>query len=192
MLQKMARASHGPGVGDALNAQSVGFVSVFERRTMVARAELGHFFGFPAVHEPRIKHHDGHENQQRALCSHPKIKRPTVDVDGQVACKKTSPTSNGFDVFSARQMACEFQACARIRKNPWRLLAQRHTDIQCLPLHAKRVHGKRRRAPKVSKQARGVALGPDILQGLNDRKRVAQVIAFEIRQFLQMQVVVRL
>lgn len=91
MLQKMARASHGPGVGDALNAQSVGFVSVFERRTMVARAELGHFFGFPAVHEPRIKHHDGHENQQRALCSHPKIKRPTVDVDGQVACKKTRP-----------------------------------------------------------------------------------------------------
>ncbi len=43
-----------------------------------------------------------------------------------------------------------------------------------------------------SQQARGVALGPDILQGSNDRERVAQMMAFEVRQFLQMQVVVRL
>lgn len=75
----------------AQSAQSVGFVRVCERRTMVGGVQLCRFFGFPSVHEPCIKHHDGHENQQRALCGHPKIKRPTMDVDRQIACKKTRP-----------------------------------------------------------------------------------------------------
>jgi len=75
----------------AMKAQSVGIVRVCVRRTMGCRAEVGNFFGLPTVHEPRIQHHDGHKNQQRALCGHPKIKRPTMDFDGQIACKKTRP-----------------------------------------------------------------------------------------------------
>jgi hypothetical protein len=43
-----------------------------------------------------------------------------------------------------------------------------------------------------SEQVGGVSLSPYILQGLNDRKSFSEVTAFEVRQLLQMQVVVRL
>lgn len=171
---------------------------------MMRGAQLCHFFGLPAVHEPRIKHHDGHENQQRALCGHPKINRPPIDFHGQIACKKTRPKTGQkpnrqqgplqtvLTFFQRGRWRVNFRHAQGYAKKPWRLYAQRHTPIRCLPLHAQVLHDKHRRAPKVSKQARGVALCPDILLRLNHRKRVAQMIAFEIRQFLQMQVVVRL
>jgi hypothetical protein len=47
-------------------------------------------------------------------------------------------------------------------------------------------------APMESKQAQRITLGPNILQSLNDRKSFSQVAALKVRQFLQMQVVVRL
>jgi len=64
-------------------------MQVKNRSIFTIDADGTHLSLFPSIHEPSVNHHQGNKNQQRPLSCQPKMKKPSIDFDGQISGKKT-------------------------------------------------------------------------------------------------------